>query len=206
MTQILRAWEVSQQEGGSAARTTLLSSGGCLQDALDGAAARDCTTHGMGAKMEGLPPSPSPPPPPPQQQQQQQQTEKPVQGKDGSEPPPTLKLPQPNRFIPSEFHIKEVADAAPPSASASDEKVAAGAAVTAENGETGHLLNNKHSPRKVVRDTIGGAASGAVAMLTIWHLQDRTFRQPRAEIYLKVTRLLLMRRYCMRKGGVGWGG
>lgn len=134
-----------------------------------------------------------------------------MQGKDGSEPPPTLKLPQPNLFIPSEFHIKDTSTAAPQSAPApaSVEKAAA-AAAAGENGAKGqhqhqhHLLNNKHIPRKVVRDTAGGAASGAVVMLTLWHLQDRTFRQPRAEIYLKVvTSLMLTWRYCMRWDGMG---
>lgn len=183
MIQILQAWEASQQDGESAARNTLLSTSSCL----DGAAPRDCT-----AKMEGTPP------PPPQQQREK---EKPMEGEDGSEPPPTLKLPRPNPFIPSEFHIKDATTAASLSAPASDEKAAA----AAENGERGHLLNNKHSPRKVVRDNAGRAASGAVVMLTLWHLQDRTFRQPRAEIYLKVTSLMLMWTYCMRWDGMGVG-
>ena len=57
---------------------------------------------------------------------------------------------------------------------------------TVGDGEgDGEVRALKPSPRLVVRKCppkVAGAAK-----VTLWHLQDRVFRQPRVEIYLKVT-------------------
>lgn len=103
-----------------------------------------------------------------------------AQAKDaGSEAIPTLRLPKPNPFIPSEFAIKEAPAAAPASSPGVDE------------GQGGQHPPNKPCPRRVVRESAAGAAAAAagVVSLTLWHLQDRTFVQPRAEMYLQVTRV-----------------
>lgn len=118
----------------------------------------------------------------------------------GSDPlVPILALPKPNRFIPSEFGIKEASPASAAAAgvvsgpsgreSSGGGKEAPSASAEKPEADDGvHLQRlNKHSPRRVVTEGApgGGAAPGG-GEVQMWHLQDRTFGQPRAEIYLKV--------------------
>eukprot|EP00752_Nemacystus_decipiens_P004086 g3739.t1 len=169
-SEILEAWEASQQQeqerkkgDGSVARATLISSS--LQGGPQAAPSSGTTDKLEGHKHRYK-----------QTHPQKQQGNNGAQGKDAGEAVPTLTLPKPNPFIPSEFAIKE-APAAPPSASRGVDK---------GEGRQQQLLN-KPCPRKVVREGAAGAAAAAgVVMLTLWHLQDRIFMQPRAEIYLKV--------------------
>lgn len=169
-TQILEAWEASQQQeqerkqGDSAARTTLISSR--LQECPATA-----PSSGTAGGLEGL-----------------QSQGNGARAKDAVEAPPTLMLPKPNPFIPSEFAIKEASAAAPSSSAGLDK-------------EEGGQIWNKPCPRKVVRENAAGGgaeAAAGVVMLTLWHLQDRTFMQPRAEIYLKVIRVLRDFLWCVR--------
>lgn len=164
-TKILEAWEASQQQeqerkqgDSSVTRTTLISSS--LQEGREAA-----PSSGTADEFDG------------QKQKQKQQTNG-AQAKDAGEDVPTLTLPKPNPFIPTKFAIKE-APAAAPSPSEGDGK-----------GQEGpQKLLNKPCPRKVVRESAAGAAAAAAAgvvMLTLWHLQDRIFMQPRAAIFMKV--------------------
>lgn len=108
--------------------------------------------------------------------QSQKQQGNGAQAKAAGEAAPGLSLPKPNLFIPSEFAIKEAPAAAGPSPPEGVDK-----------GQGGQQLLSKPCPRKVVRESAAGTAAAAgIVMLTLWHLQDRTFMQPRAEIYLQV--------------------
>lgn len=113
---------------------------------------------------------------------------------------PTLALPKPNPFIPSEFTIKEAAPWYPGSGEGNnghtnghnkaDGNAGVGGdteATTGNGGELGGVLGAPRPfPRRVVRETPEQSAS----KVTMWHLQDRSFCQPRVEVYLKVIFLL----------------
>lgn len=160
----MEAWQASQQQeqgrkqGDSVARATLISSSSleCLAAA---------PSSGPADALEVS------------QKQKQKQQGNGAQAKDAGEAVPTLALPKPNPFVPSEFAIKEAP--APTAPSPSD---------GVEQEEGGQQLLKKPCPQKVARESAAGTAAAAgVVMLTLWHLQDRIFIQPRAEIYLKVS-------------------
>lgn len=188
--QILEAWAASlqqeqqQQAGGSTARSSLLSSSAGTTGAgkhpgtVAAAAPSNGTTNGM-TMMKTAAGGP---------QKQRQDVQK-GSGSDSSEPRlPTLALPKPNRFIPSELGIKEIPAASEDGSSknTSSTKAEAGG----KGGAHHRLQAERHSPRKVARESASardaGDGGGGVVRWTLWHLQDRAFGQPRAEIYLKV--------------------
>ncbi|CAM9884135.1 unnamed protein product [Ectocarpus sp. 4 AP-2014] len=188
--EILEAWAASlqqeqqQQAGGSTARSSLLSSSagtagaGKHSGTVAAAAPSNGTTDGM-TMMKTAAGGP---------QKQRQDVPK-GSGSDSSEPPlPTLALPKPNRFIPSELGIKEIPAASEDGSSnnASSTEAEAGG----KGGVHHRQQARRHSPRKVARKSPSardaGGGGGGVERWTLWHLQDRTFGQPRAEIYLKV--------------------
>ncbi|CAN0250589.1 unnamed protein product [Ectocarpus sp. 12 AP-2014] len=188
--EILEAWAASlqqeqqQQAGGSTARSSLLSSSagttGAGKHPGTVAAAAPCngTTNGI-TMMKTAAGGP---------QKQRQDVPK-GSGSDRSEPPlPTLALPKPNRFIPSELGIKGI-----PAASEDDSSKNASSTEAEAGGKAGahhRQPAERHSPRKVAWESASardaGGGGGGVVRWTLWHLQDRTFGQPRAEIYLKV--------------------
>ena len=166
--QILEAWEASQQEeqerkqgDSGVARTSLISS-------TPEGGPEAAPSSGTADEFEG--------------HKQKQQGNHGARARDAGEAVPALALPKPNPFIPSEFAIKKTPETpavAPPSPGVDK----------GEGGQHQQLLS-KPCPRKMVRECAAGAAAAAAAagvvMLTLWHLQDRTFKQPRAEIYVKV--------------------
>lgn len=115
-----------------------------------------------------------------------------------TKPLPPLALPQPNPFIPSEFTIKEAAGAqiaTKTAAADTDRRQQKNHAGEKSNGGSGKNGSEQEAAG------VGGDASSATLhrphrlresgeeggdKIIVWHLQDRTFRQPRAEIYLKV--------------------
>ncbi|CAN0323011.1 unnamed protein product, partial [Ectocarpus sp. 8 AP-2014] len=188
--EILEAWAASlqqeqqQQAGGSTARSSLLSSSAGTTGAgnhpgtVAAAAPSNGTTNGMTMTKTaaGGP------------QKQRQDVPK-GSGSDSSEPPlPTLALPKPNRFIPSELGIKEIPAASEDGSSNNASSTEAEA--RGKGGAHHRQQAERHSPRKVARESASardaGGGGGGVVRWTLWHLQDRTFGQPRAEIYLKV--------------------
>ncbi|CAN0317766.1 unnamed protein product, partial [Ectocarpus sp. 8 AP-2014] len=188
--EILEAWAASlqqeqqQQAGGSTARSSMLSSSAGTTGAgnhpgtVAAAAPSNGTTNGMTMTKTAA-----------GEPQKQRQDVPKGSGSDSSKPPlPTLALPKPNRFIPSELGIKEVPAASEDGSSnnASSTEAEAGG----KGGAHHRQQVERRSPRKVARESASardaGGGGGGVVKWTLWHLQDRTFGQPRAEIYLKV--------------------
>ncbi|CAM9795347.1 unnamed protein product, partial [Ectocarpus fasciculatus] len=204
--EILEAWAASLQQeeqqqqpqaaGGSTARSSLLSSSSSSAGSTAGvrehtgtvvaaaAAPSNGTTNGMTTTTTTTTTAAG--------GAQKQRQDVPKGGGSGSgsseTPLPTLALPKPNRFIPSELGIKEI----PTSASEDGSNKASSMEVEAGRKGGAHHRQQveRHSPRKVARERDlardAGGGGGGVVRWTLWHLQDRTFGQPRAEIYLKV--------------------
>lgn len=99
---------------------------------------------------------------------------------------PKLALPKPNPFIPSDFDIKKAEPWSP--GEVCDECDDGGKGDGIEDGERrkekeGVAQVVKPHPKRIVKNN---TASKRGPKVIIWHHQDRIFRQPRAEIYLKV--------------------
>lgn len=98
---------------------------------------------------------------------------------------PKLALPKPNPFIPSDFDIKKAEPWSPDEVCDGRDDEGNGDGIEDEERrkeKEGVAQVVKPHPKRIVKN----AASKRGPKVTLWHHQDRIFRQPRAEIYLKV--------------------
>lgn len=97
---------------------------------------------------------------------------------------PKLALPKPNPFIPSDFDIKKAEPWSPSEMCDGCDDGGKGDGIDDEEGR-----KEKEGVAQVVKPypkCMKNTASKRGPKVVIWHHQDRVFRQPRAEIYLKV--------------------